>query len=137
MGKKLFIIHPWDFELNSAKIKSKKGKSFVKQKEEKSHCWCKKCLESPMRKWIWEMNFSQNVHNNDNKGDGEKNRKGHHSRMSLAHLSSKLASLKDDRNHPKTVSFFHLAPSVFSINFNGNHQFLTHHHSFYFIRKKN
>ena len=60
MGKKLFIIHPWDFELNSARIKSKKGKSFVKQKEEKSHWWCK-CLESLMRKWIWEMNFSQNV----------------------------------------------------------------------------
>ena len=93
-------------------------------------------LESPMRKWIWEMNFSQNVHNNDNKGDTEKNRKGHHSRMSLAHLSSKLASLKDDRNHPKTVSFFHLAPSVFSINFNGNHQFLTHHHSFLLYTKK-
>ena len=49
MGKKLFIIHPWDFELNSARIKSKKGKSFVKQKEEKSH-WCKKCFGKPHEK---------------------------------------------------------------------------------------
>ena len=127
MGKNCSLFTHGTSNLIPQRLKVKKANHLSNRRKRKVIAGVRSVLESPMRKWIWEMNFSQNVHNNDNKGDGEKNRKGHHSRMSLAHLSSKLASLKDDRNHPKTV--FHLVPSIFSINFSDNHQFLTRHRS--------